>query len=488
MELFEYLENLDIYFCSICKNIIKLNLEKKPKDKEELDKRNKKLIQLKLPSYEELSQLNNDNKNSYCFLCFNILDINNNKYTELFKEIKALINQYDYIYIKLVLKFSSIFNFIFWFINTKIKKYYNQNMNYIFECDTIRQIFINKYTQFFSEKLGIKFDNNEYNRDIDLIINYDLNDNIYRKFNESILNSINKNNNLDINEIKENYLLKKDTGRSLIKSLTTEICDTNVLYNNISKIFIIKEISINININFLLSPIPFYISGNYIKLSREIGQNHFDRIFNISSVDEEIKKYFSKIFKNSEKNDFTLSASGREDRNVRMLNSGRHFVYEIFNVKKKFGLNFEELNKKFNDESNLVKIKNLKLSNKSEYNKLKKEENAKIKKYLAVVYISKKIEKNEINNLIKGNLNIKQITPIRVLHQRSLKEREKQIISLKEIEKINDHFIVIEIIASAGTYIKEFINGDLGRTYPNLGSLLNCECDILQLDVEEIIY
>ena len=105
-----------------------------------------------------------------------------------------------------------------------------------------------------------------------------------------------------------------------------------------------------------------------------------------------------------------------------------------------------------------------------------------------MVYINKKIEKNEINNLIKDNLNIKQITPIRVLHQRSLKEREKQIISLKEIEKINEHFIVIEIIASAGTYIKEFINGDLGRTYPNLGSLLNCECDILQLDVEEIIY
>ena len=128
------------------------------------------------------------------------------------------------------------------------------------------------------------------------------------------------------------------------------------------------------------------------------------------------------------------------------------------------------------------------MSNKSEYNKLKKQENDKIKKYIAVVYISKKIEKNEINNLIKDKLNIKQITPIRVLHQRSLKEREKQIMSLKAIEKINEHFYVIEIIASAGTYIKEFINGDLGRTFPNLGSLLNCECDILQLDVEDIIY
>ena len=44
------------------------------------------------------------------------------------------------------------------------------------------------------------------------------------------------------------------------------------------------------------------------------------------------------------------------------------------------------------------------------------------------------------------------------------------------------------MIASAGTYIKEFIHSDLGRTYPNLMSILDCECDILQLDVMNIIY
>ena len=490
MDLFESLEKQEINFCQICKNIIKLNIETESNSKEEYNPKNKKLIQVKLPPNEDLSKLvSNNNNESYCFLCLNILDINHNKYNEILKDIKDLINQYDHNCIKLVLKFSSIFNFIFWFINTKISKIYNQNLNYIFESDTIRQIFINKYTSFFSEKLEEKFDNNEYNRDLDLIINYDLNDNIYQKLNDIILSSINNNNNnFDIKEIKEKYMLNKNTGRSIIKALTTEICDINSLFMNISKIFSIKEISSNININFSLLPTALYISGNYIKLSREIGQNHFDRIFNISSVDEEIKKYFSKIFKNSEKDDFIFSASGREDRNVRMLGSGRNFIYEIFNSKKKFGLNFDKIKEEFNCESKLVKIKNLKISSKSEYNKIKKEENAKIKKYLAVIYTSKKIEKNVINNLIKDNLDINQITPIRVLHQRAYKERKKQIISLKEIEKINDHFIIIEIIASAGTYIKEFINGDLGRTFPNLGSLLDCECDILQLDVEDIIF
>ncbi len=42
------------------------------------------------------------------------------------------------------------------------------------------------------------------------------------------------------------------------------------------------------------------------------------------------------------------------------------------------------------------------------------------------------------------------------------------------------------LLASAGTYIKEFVHGDLGRTVPSVGSLLNSEADILQLDVTNV--
>ena len=90
MDLFECLEKQDIYFCSICKDIIKLNLQENKKIKEEYNPRNKKTIQLNIPSDEELSKLNFNinNKHTYCFLCLNILNINNDKYSELFKEIK----------------------------------------------------------------------------------------------------------------------------------------------------------------------------------------------------------------------------------------------------------------------------------------------------------------------------------------------------------------------------------------------------------------
>ena len=35
-------------------------------------------------------------------------------------------------------------------------------------------------------------------------------------------------------------------------------------------------------------------------------------------------------------------------------------------------------------------------------------------------------------------------------------------------------------------YIKEFVHGDLGRTRPSLGSLLQSDADILQLDVTHV--
>lgn len=60
--------------------------------------------------------------------------------------------------------------------------------------------------------------------------------------------------------------------------------------------------------------------------------------------------------------------------------------------------------------------------------------------------------------------------------------REKLIYKLKA-EYINPHYFVLHVLGSAGTYIKEFVHGDLGRTVPSIGSILDSEADILQLDV-----
>ena len=56
--------------------------------------------------------------------------------------------------------------------------------------------------------------------------------------------------------------------------------------------------------------------------------------------------------------------------------------------------------------------------------------------------------------------------------------RDKKIFRV-HAEYINQHYFVLKVLASAGTYIKEFVHGDLGRTVPSIGSLLDNEADIL---------
>jgi tRNA pseudouridine synthase 10 len=77
---------------------------------------------------------------------------------------------------------------------------------------------------------------------------------------------------------------------------------------------------------------------------------------------------------------------------------------------------------------------------------------------------------------------ITQLTPLRVLHRRSLLARKRCIYDIK-VSVLNDHYFTLDIVTSAGTYVKEFVHGDFGRTEPSITCLLGCQCDILQLDV-----
>ena len=43
----------------------------------------------------------------------------------------------------------------------------------------------------------------------------------------------------------------------------------------------------------------------------------------------------------------------------------------------------------------------------------------------------------------------------------------------------SNNIILLHVLASAGTYIKELVHGDLGRTSPSVGTILNKEVDIL---------
>lgn len=80
---------------------------------------------------------------------------------------------------------------------------------------------------------------------------------------------------------------------------------------------------------------------------------------------------------------------------------------------------------------------------------------------------------------------LQQKTPLRVLHRRAnmVRERTIEILEAKNaIESLKDdsnsgYYYELEVKADSGTYIKEWVTSDFGRTVPSLKS------DILRLDV-----
>ena len=44
----------------------------------------------------------------------------------------------------------------------------------------------------------------------------------------------------------------------------------------------------------------------------------------------------------------------------------------------------------------------------------------------------------------------------------------------------------IFVKTTAGTYVKEWVHGEFGRTQPSLGAALSCKVDLLALDVTAV--
>lgn len=83
-----------------------------------------------------------------------------------------------------------------------------------------------------------------------------------------------------------------------------------------------------------------------------------------------------------------------------------------------------------------------------------------------------------------------QRTPERVAHRRADLIRRRTIFEVHPpmIEKLSDGTKVIEVTmrCESGTYVKETVHGDSGRTQPSIASLLKAKCEVEWLDVGDI--
>jgi tRNA pseudouridine synthase 10 len=77
---------------------------------------------------------------------------------------------------------------------------------------------------------------------------------------------------------------------------------------------------------------------------------------------------------------------------------------------------------------------------------------------------------------------IYQRTPLRVSGRRADLIRER-VVKKATTLSIDGSHATVEITAEAGTYIKELVNGDEGRTNPSLSGLYGSNLKVEKLDV-----
>lgn len=223
---------------------------------------------------------------------------------------------------------------------------------------------------------------------------------------------------------------------------------------------------------------PLLIYGRYRKLVRGIPQTKWPSGKYKESVEEIIAKPVMEMSRGEE---HALHGMGREDIDARMLGNGRPFILEIKRPRRR-NIDLKEVERRVN-LSGKVEIFDLRFAYKDEIVKLKEAEPR--KRYRIAINVD--AGEDEIRDALKELIGkIKQRTPTRVKHRRADKIRIREVYDAKLVEKKND-MAVIEILAESGTYIKELMHGDDGRTQPNLAEKLGKKVEVKWLDVIEIL-
>ncbi|UKK00372.2 tRNA pseudouridine(55) synthase [Theileria orientalis] len=109
------------------------------------------------------------------------------------------------------------------------------------------------------------------------------------------------------------------------------------------------------------------------------------------------------------------------------------------------------------------------------------------KSYNCLIFSEEKLSYHKVKEIenYEYPLAIKQSNPIRISHRRAQDVRNKVIYDLK-LDLIHPRVILMYIETQAGLYVKEFVNGDLGRTNPSLKGMLKTKLHVVKLDVINI--
>jgi tRNA pseudouridine synthase 10 len=244
---------------------------------------------------------------------------------------------------------------------------------------------------------------------------------------------------------------------------------------------------------------PLFVGGRYRKLVRDIPQSKWfcsscrgrgcEKCGGTGKMyPESVEELTSKTLLEAAEGQKTLfHASGREDIDARMLGTGRPFVIEVSEPKKR-SIDLKEIEAKINAGAvGKVEVSRLRFATKDVVRHLKKGEGAQ-KEYRLLAEFENPVSDEDLRMLEEKltGATIKQQTPVRVMHRRADLIRERYIYKLK-VKKVSLKRALLEIRCQGGLYVKELVSGDEGRTIPNVSDLLKNRAKTLKLDVLKVI-
>ncbi len=240
-------------------------------------------------------------------------------------------------------------------------------------------------------------------------------------------------------------------------------------------------------------PSSLFLFARYRKLSRQYCQHIWTcqkcrgrgckacdgKGENYPSVEGAIRSVFAPLFGAS---DAVLHASGREDVDVIMEGNGRPCVIEL--VHPRIRRTDLASAARTLSSSHPIELDSLRICQPywveavctSHFEKT----------YRAWVDAGRSVTGSELESVCNSiPLQLFQRTPMRVSQRRSDLVRKRKILTLC-VASHSGSEIVLDLKTEAGTYIKEFVHGDGGRTVPSLSSIFHSDAACKQLNVIRI--
>jgi tRNA pseudouridine synthase 10 len=178
----------------------------------------------------------------------------------------------------------------------------------------------------------------------------------------------------------------------------------------------------------------------------------------------------------------TFHGAGREDVDARMLGTGRPFVVEVRDPKRRT-VNVGPLERVVNDHAEgRVEVEGLRLATYEMVERVKELDAS--KRYRAEVEFDAAVSEDELREALADleGASIEQYTPQRVDHRRANLTRTREVYEAGG-EWADDTHATVELHGQGGLYIKELVSGDDERTEPSLAGLLGVGATVTALDV-----